>query len=149
MSLSQTPLQMENSFPSWLRSTPFTYDFVPAVCWTQRPNNEIPERCHLIVNSLETHGDNTRRSYLHFLLPYDFVPAIYKTSLVARYSRIPRNISPARNQSPDTCSVDRLHLGLTMGALQRQCGSKREIRSERDQQLEAVRKQHTSRTHRC
>src|ERR1700736_926913 len=61
----------------------------------------------------------TRRSYLHFFA-YDFVPAICGTSLVDRYSRIPRNISSDETVSrPLSCrSVG--PLGLTMGALQRQ-----------------------------
>src|ERR1700682_250365 len=98
MSLSQTPPQMENSFPSWLRSTSFVYDFVPAVLCVrhQRPNDEMHKGCHLIVNSLETRGDNiearigaessfdnwheTLLSSLSFA--YDLVPAICNTSPV-------------------------------------------------------------------
>jgi hypothetical protein len=56
---------------------------------------------------------------LHFLFAYDFVPAIGETSLVDRYSPIPRNIS-SDQQSVDTSLADRLTLGMAVGSLQRQ-----------------------------
>jgi hypothetical protein len=57
--------------------------------------------------------------YAPFPFAYDFVPAICETSLVDRYSPIPRNIS-SDQQSVDTSLADRLTLGMAVGALQRQ-----------------------------
>ena len=97
-------------------------------------NDEMRKGCHLIVNSLETRGDNitarfgteselitgTRRFIFTFLLPVMLSPAICETPLVDRYSRIPTNIFSDEQQSLDACLPIGWIFGLTAGALQRQ-----------------------------
>ena len=100
------------------------------------------QRCHLIVNSLETRGDNiatkltsgTRHSY--FPVPtYESVPPIYKTSHINRYSRLPQNISPDETNLSDLAPLIGGVLALSVGALQRPWGNQREIQSNRGRQF--------------
>src|SRR5580704_7711442 len=87
------------------------------------------KRCHLIVNSLQTRGDNitarfgadsklitgTRRSYLHFLLPTILFQLSVKLRWSTVYSRVPRNISPDETSLDPGLSI-RLDLGTDDGS---------------------------------